>query len=273
MSDSHSIHRWQSDGAGSLARIGVLTPDFDPVPESEMWAMAPPGVSIHASRVPWSTLPEMGRRNAQSFAEPPHVDTAAELLAGLAPRVIVYAFTGSSYVLGAEADDSLRAHLEKCTRGIPVVLTGTAAAEALRVLGVHRLALIHPPWFSEEVNANGKDYFQSQGMEVVYCARMTPVRQFAEVPPAEVYDWIKGNVPQDAEALFIGGNGLRAIGVIQALEETLGRPVLTANQVAFWQALRLVGIASEISRYGRIFADRAAQQQTGAVRLDAGRSA
>jgi hypothetical protein len=43
--------------------------------------------------------------------------------------------------------------------------------------------------------------------------------------------------------------------------------------VAFWQALRLVGIASEISRYGRIFADRAAQQQTGAVRLDAGRSA
>ena len=36
---------WQPDGVGSLARIGVLTPDFDPVPESEMWAMAPHGVS------------------------------------------------------------------------------------------------------------------------------------------------------------------------------------------------------------------------------------
>ncbi len=149
MRDSHSILRWQSDGVSSLARIGVLTPDFDPVPESEMWAMAPPGVSIHASRVPWSD------RNERSFAEPPHVDTAAELLAGLTPRVIVYAFTASSYVLGADADDSLCARLEKSTRGIPVVLTGTAAAEALRVLGVHRLALIHPPWFSEEVNASG----------------------------------------------------------------------------------------------------------------------
>jgi hypothetical protein len=28
--------QWQPDGVGSLARIGVLTPDFDPVPESEM---------------------------------------------------------------------------------------------------------------------------------------------------------------------------------------------------------------------------------------------
>jgi maleate isomerase len=261
MTDSPSSHRWQSDGAGSLARIGVLTPDFDPVPESEMWAMAPPGVSVHASRVPWSSLRELGQRNARSFAEPPHVDSAAELLAGLPPHVIVYAFTSSSYVLGAEADDSLRARLEKRARGIPVVLTGTAAREALRVLGVRRLALIHPPWFSEEVNANGKDYFRSRGMEVVYCARMTPVRPFTEVPPAEVFDWIKGSVPQDAEAVFIGGNGLRAIGVVQALEETLGRPVLTANNVAFWQALRIVGTTSEVSQYGRIFAETAAQQQ------------
>lgn len=260
MTDSHSIPHWQSDGAGSLARIGVLTPDSDPVPESEMWAMAPPGVSIHASRVPWNALRELGERNARSFAEPPHVDTAAELLAGLKPRVIVYAFTSSSYVLGAEADQSLRARLEKRAQGIPVVLTATAASEALRVLGVHRLALVHPPWFSEEVNANGKDYFQSRGMTVVYCACITPARSFTEVPPAEVYDWITGNVPQDAEAVFIGGNGLRAIGVIQALEETLGRPVLTANQVAFWQALRVVGTTSEVSQYGRIFSARAAQQ-------------
>ncbi len=156
----------------------------------------------------------------------------------------MHAFTGSSYVLGAEADDSLRTRLEKRARGIPVVLTGLAASEALRVLGVHRLALIHPPWFTEEVNAKGTDYFRSRGMEVVSCARVTPVRPFTEVRPAEVYDWTKANVPRDAEAVFIGGNGLRAIGVIQALEGALGRPVLMANQVTFWQALRVVAESS-----------------------------
>ena len=39
------------DGVGTIARFGVLTPDFDPVPESELWAMAPRGISFHAARV------------------------------------------------------------------------------------------------------------------------------------------------------------------------------------------------------------------------------
>jgi maleate isomerase len=62
MKDSRLVPQWQSDGAGSIGRIGVLTPDFDPVPESEMWAMAPPGISIHASRVPYAALPPGGPR-------------------------------------------------------------------------------------------------------------------------------------------------------------------------------------------------------------------
>ena len=41
---------WQPDGSGWRARIGVLTPHFDPVPESEFWTMAPEGVSVHAAR-------------------------------------------------------------------------------------------------------------------------------------------------------------------------------------------------------------------------------
>jgi maleate isomerase len=38
-----------------------------------------------------------------------------------------------------------------------------------------------------------------------------------------------------------------------AAEEDLARPVLTANQVAFWHALRLSGTRAPIVGYGRIF--------------------
>jgi maleate isomerase len=259
MKDSHLVPPWQSDGAGSLGRIGVVTPDFDPVPESEMWAMAPRGISIHASRVPYASLPPRDR--ARMFAEPPRIDTAVELLARLTPHVIVYAYTGTSYLFGAEADESLRARLEKSAEGIPVILTAPAASEALRLLRVRRLALIHPPWFSEDVNAAGKQYFASRGIEVVHCAPMAPARPFTEVPPPEVFAWAKANVPGNAEAILIGGNGLRAVGVIQALEETLGRPVLTANQVAFWQALRIMRLTSKVTHYGRVFTEMAAQPQ------------
>jgi maleate isomerase len=97
------------------------------------------------------------------------------------------------------------------------------------------------------------DYFRSAGFEVVLCARMTPSRPFTEVSPAEVYEWANTNVPRQSDAVFIGGNGLRAVGAIGALEESLRKPVLTANQTVFWQALRLVGITSKVTQYGRIF--------------------
>jgi maleate isomerase len=46
---------------------------------------------------------------------------------------------------------------------------------------------------------------------------------------------------------------LRSIGVIAALEEDLGLPVLTANQVAFWYALRLAGVGAQVDDYGQVF--------------------
>jgi len=236
--------QWQGDGIASIARIGVLTPDDDPVPESEIGIMAPSGVSIHASRVAWN-------RDTLSFGE--QAGSAAEVLARVTPRVILYAFTSSSYVLGVQADDGLRARLERRAGGIPVILTCMAAFEALEILDAHRVALIHPPWFSEDINHKGMEYFRTRGFEVVFCERITPARPFTEVPPAEVYEWVRVNVPRHAEAVFIGGNGLRAIGVIHALEENLRRPVLTANQVLLWDALRLLKTTSKLTLYGRLF--------------------
>ena len=133
---------WEPDGVGSLARIGVLTPDDDPVPESEMRMMAPDGVSIHASRVLWKN------GDWRSFAD--GAPSAAELLMRLKTRLILYAFTSSSYVLGEEADNRLPSEIEKRAGGTKVLFTCPAAVEALHLLGARRVALIHPPWFGQE---------------------------------------------------------------------------------------------------------------------------
>jgi maleate isomerase len=69
-------------------------------------------------------------------------------------------------------------------------------------------------------------------------------------------------VPARADAVYIGGNGFRAVGVIQALEEDLGIPVLTANQVLLWHLLRLAGTRAPVAGYGRLF-DRDLPAQTG----------
>jgi maleate isomerase len=189
----------------------------------------------------------------RAFADPPAVDDAAELLAAAPLHAIVYAFTSSSYLRGPADDVALKSRLERRTRGIPVIVTSSAAAAALSALGVQRLALISPPWFSADLDQQGANYFRSQGFDVVYNGPAGLPSDQQAIQPSDVYDWVREHVPTRAEAVFIGGGGLRAIGVIESLEETLTRPVLTANQVAFWQSLVLSGSSVPIAGYGRIF--------------------
>jgi maleate isomerase len=248
-----SSQGWRPDGVGSIARIGVITPAFDPVPESEAWAMAPNGVSIHAARVRRDR-----REDPRLFAEPSRIDSAVELLAAVKPHSIIYAFASSSYVLGVDGDEAFRIRLERIAGGIPVILAAAAASAALRAVNARRVAIVHPPWFSEETNDKGKAYFQGQGFAVLSCARVLPLRDFQEVPPAEVHGWVATAVPKEADAVLIAGNGLRAIGVIDALEETLRRPVLTANQVTFWAALKRIESPPQVTEFGQLF--RAAQR-------------
>jgi maleate isomerase len=237
---------WQPDGRGARARLGVLTPDFDPVPESEIAAIAPPGVSVHASRVFWN-------RQARSFADPPHVDGAVERLAELAPQMILFGFSSSSYAITRTEENALLARLAQHAQRSTIVLTTLAAVAALRALRIRRVAIMHPPWFSSEINAAGEAYYRSHGFDVVACSRLTPARTFTEVEPAEVYERASTLVPATAEALLIGGNGLRAVGTIARLEASLNRPVLTANQVLAWAALSRLGLAGEVTKYGRVF--------------------
>jgi maleate isomerase len=236
---------WEPDGAGWRARIGVLTPDNDTVPESEFWTMAPDGVSIAAARVPLGDV--------RTYSDPPGPDTAIDLLARLPLHSIVFAFTTSSYLLGTTGEQALTARLEKRSKGIPVLLPSVAATAAFRALAVRRIALFHPPWFTDDVVQRGGAYFQNQGFEVVHASHLTPAREQTEVYPAELYEWIRNHAPSTMDGVFIGGNGFRALGVIAALEEDLGRPVLTANQVAFWYALRLAGVGADVDEYGQVF--------------------
>jgi maleate isomerase len=58
----------------------------------------------------------------------------------------------------------------------------------------------------------------------------------------------------DIEALFISCTNLRTLGVISPLEDALGIPVLSSNQVLAWHMLHLAGVAPPAAAPGRLFA-------------------
>jgi maleate isomerase len=242
---------WQPDGSASRARIGVLTHDDSTISESELWTMAPDGVSLHTSRI---FFPDLA-----TFADPPGPEDAAELLARLPLQAIIYAWTVGSYLLGTAGEQELVSRVEQHSKGIPVLMSAPAATAGFQALQAERIALIHAPFFTDDFDEKGAAYFQERGFEVVHVSHLMPP---VEVPhpntgsaasPAEIYEWARSHVPSSAQAVFIGGNALRAIGVIAALEEDLRRPVLTANQVSLWHALRTAGTEAQVEGYGQLF--------------------
>jgi maleate isomerase len=252
---------WEPDGWDAAVRIGLLVPHGDVGPESEMAAMAPPGVCIHATRVPFGAMrsggdmdPTIALEPVKRFAEPPELDDAAELLAAAPLHAIAYAFTSSAYVIGARAESEMVRRLRQRTRGIPVVTPCAAAVDALHALHARRMAIFDPPWFDAELVRLGRSYYEDAGFEVIHAMACDLPSDQRAITPETLHRSIVQHTPADADAIVVGGNGFRAVGAIAAIEADLGRPVLTANQALLWSALRAANATARPEHYGRIFA-------------------
>jgi maleate isomerase len=233
-------------------RIGVLTPHASPGPEEEFPAMAPGCLATRVVDVgppgdPPTTPPVLRALTAAAV-----LDEAARTLLADSIDAVGYASTTSAYVIGFDAEMAMVSRL--ATRlAVPVAATCASAVQALRVLEVEGVALIGAPWFETELNELGAAYFRSQGFEVVFSRSAELSQDPSRIEPAAVYEWTSQRVGDDAEAVFIGGNGFRAAGAIEPLESALGRPVLTSNQVLLWNLLERTGARCEINGYGRLF--------------------
>ena len=60
------------------------------------------------------------------------------------------------------------------------------------------------------------------------------------------------SAPQEADGVLIAGTGFRCVGILDALERDLQRPVVSANQASLWHCLRLSGVRTPIGGYGNL---------------------
>jgi maleate isomerase len=251
---------WQQDGWDVQVRLGVLTPHGDVGPESELQAMAPDSVRVHAARVPFGGMTTGGAMDptiplapVQAFVEPPYIDTAVSMLSAAPLGAIGIGFTSSAYVVGAGGEQKVLDRLMQHSAGIPVVATCASAVAGFRKLDTQRIALFDPPWFDTELDRLGAEYFSSQGLEVVAHGPCGLPSNQRSINPSELFAWVTKHTPDDADAVFIGGNGFRSVGIISALEKDLNRPVLTANSSLLWGLLQAAGTAARPTQYGEVF--------------------
>lgn len=233
-----------------MISLGVLTPHATPGPGVEFAAMTEGQVITRIAQV--SSPDPTSSEALRALARPEQLNPPAEQLRSDLIHAIGYASTTTAYVIGYDAEIALMAQLAQHT-GLPIASTCAAALSALRVLDIERVALIGAPWFEPAYNRLGAAYFSGQGIAVVGSASAGLVKDPDAIEPVAVHDWVVEHVDDAAQAVFIGGNGFRTAVAVEALETTLDRPVLTANQVLLWRLLAHADATIPIAGYGRLF--------------------
>jgi len=237
---------------GWRARLGFLVPPGNPTIEPELMAMTPPGVSVHFSRLiargPAGSHHGQEERNRSQIE---HIDQSAELLAMVKPNVIILGHTATSYTLGHVAEAALLRRLQ-AQYAIPFATAFGGVAAALQALGAKRIALGTP--YSPEVTRQGKAHLEAHGFEVVSHRSLDNVTDIYNETPERAYQLGRLVDTPNAEAVFLSGTGMPTITILEALEQDLGKPAVSANSAMMWHALRLAGVRQRVCGYGRLLA-------------------
>lgn len=237
---------------GWRARIGFLVPPGNPTVEPEMTELAPLGVSVHFTRM--SASGSAGSHSGQDERTRQQIaglDEATRLMAMISPRVIVLAHTATSYTLGVDAEAALAARLEAASGARFLTAFGGVVA-ALHRLGVRRIAYATP--YDAALTERGREHLTQHGFDVVGMARLEGVLNIYDETPARAYAVGRQADRPDAEAVFLSGTGMPTLAIIQALEDDLGKPVISAASAMMWAALRAAGVSTQRPGYGRLFA-------------------
>jgi maleate isomerase len=234
--------------------VGVVAP-FDFALDRELWRWVPDDVSLHLTRTPYVPV-EVSLDLARLVSEHETLADGVRTLTAVAPEVVAYACTSGSFVGGIAGE---RAMCEAMTRAgaVPSVTTSGALLEALIELGVRRVALVTP--YTVSVTRALEAYVAEAGVLVTGCAFMGLTRHIWKVPYRGVVEMARQAVRSGrterrgqavhrgaggaavADALFISCTNLPTYDVIPQLEAELRIPVLSANQVTMWAALRRLG--------------------------------
>jgi maleate isomerase len=174
---------------------------------------------------------------------------AARLLAPARVSAIGFLCTAASVVKGKAFDLRLAAEITACT-GIPAVTTAGAVVAACHHLGIRRLVVATP--YSLAVNRLEAAFLEENGLTVERICGMdlTDPDRIRAITPEDVQRFCRGLWRNQADGLFFSCTGVETFPVLRAMEEEIGRPVVSSNQASLWAMLRAAGISARIQGRG-----------------------
>lgn len=217
--------------------VGVVTP-YDFALDRELWRWVPKGAHLMLTRTPAAEL-DVSLTQAEVVSDPEMVTRCAREVITPVPSALAYACTSGSFVGGRAGERQLVAAM--LSTGVSsAVTTSGALVRALASLGARRLAVATP--YDEEITQRLADYLAESGIRITAAAHLGLTERIWTVPYATTVELVRSIATTPCDAVFVSCTNLATYDLIAPLERELGVPVLTANQVTLWAALRAAGL-------------------------------
>lgn len=235
--------------------VGVIVP-YDMALDHELWRWVPAEVSLHLTRTAFVPV-AVSVEQAGLLSDDMAVHGATRDLLTPEPEVVAYGCTSGSFVNGATGERGLVEVM--CGAGAErAVTTSGSMVRAAQLLGVRRVALATP--YVASVTDRLVGFLGEHGVHVIASAGLGLAGQIWKTSYRQVVEIVRSLDRPEAEAMVISCTNLPTYEIIAPLERELGKPVLSANQVTVWAALREMGlpvVAGE-QRLAQVVADRVA---------------
>jgi len=186
------------------------------------------------------------------------IGSSENLLAGAASlrkqgvAAAMWACTSGSFVFGWEGARRQAQEIEEFL-GIPASSTSIAFVTAARKLGLSRVAVAAT--YPEDVAQRFEEYLGAADISVVALGSedIVTAAEVGTLDRDRVLSFVVSRDHPEAQAVLVPDTALHTVEWLTELETRLGKPVLTANQVTMWEALRLVGEQRQSASLGTLF--------------------
>jgi maleate isomerase len=225
------------DGPLAQRGIGVIAP-FDLALERELWRWVPVEISLHLARTPYEPVP-VSMEMAELVSNSHHLAAATRDVMPVDPEVVCYLCSSGSFVSGVDAEHGLVKVIKDA--GAPdAVTTSGALAEVLEAMDLDKISVVTP--YYADLTARLHDFLGELGVETVASEHLGLGGGIWRVSYNTVAEHMMKADRPEAQAIFVSCTNLPTYDIIAPLEDELGKPVFTANQLTMWACLRRMGL-------------------------------
>jgi len=164
----------------------------------------------------------------------------------------MWACTSGSFVFGPGGARRQVAELAGFL-GVPTSSTSWAFVQAIRAVGARRVAIAAT--YPEDIARAFETFLAAAGIGVasVGSQGIVTAAEVGTLVRERVLEFVQAGDHPEAEAVLVPDTALHTAAWLTDLEDTVAKPVLTANQVTMWGALGLAGVSGVTDGLGRLF--------------------